>query len=175
VLFILCSALRLAKYNVESSAGVVHSTFRGLPTPASAGVLISFVLSYDLWMYFNAPDELFSKYNPVELSTLNFRTIPVLLNAMPKFFTAMPLVMLLLSFLMISAVPYLSFKGIRIERPAAMRVLVLVIILVILIVVFPQNVIFVIFSVYAASGLVMYIPYILHRRKEIPEEHHESC
>jgi CDP-diacylglycerol--serine O-phosphatidyltransferase len=150
VLFVLCSALRLAKFNVEAAKGVVHSTFRGLPTPASAGVIISFVLSWDLL-----------NENP-----LNFKTIPFLLRSMPKFFLAMPIVMIVLSFLMVSNVPYLSFKKSHVSKPAALRVLVLIIILAILVVVFPQNIFFIIFSVYAVSGLIMYIPKVLPFRKK---------
>ena len=48
VLFVLCSALRLARFNVLAQSGEVHKHFVGLPTPASAGVIISFVLSYEL-------------------------------------------------------------------------------------------------------------------------------
>lgn len=157
VLFVLCSALRLAKFNVEAANGVVHASFRGLPTPASAGVIISFVLSYDLWLSLNAPEELLKKY-PAELAALNFKTIPILLKAMPKFFTVMPVVMVVLSFLMVSNVPYISFKKIHVSKPVALRILVLIIILTILVVVFPQNIFFIIFCVYAGSGIVMLVP-----------------
>ncbi|MDR2481748.1 MAG: CDP-diacylglycerol--serine O-phosphatidyltransferase [Spirochaetaceae bacterium] len=165
VFFILCSSLRLAKFNVEAANGIVHSTFHGLPTPASAGVLISFVLSYELWSRWNAPDDLFQKYNPAELAVLNFKTIPILLNVMPKFFLAMPIVMIILSFLMVSNIPYLSFKNIHVSKSVAVRSFVLVIILALLLIVFPQNIFFVMFSVYAISGLVLYIPNLIRQIK----------
>jgi len=50
LVYVLGAALRLARYNVESertsSAGAVHVTrvFRGLPSPAAAGVIASMVL-----------------------------------------------------------------------------------------------------------------------------------
>jgi CDP-diacylglycerol--serine O-phosphatidyltransferase len=142
VLFVLCSALRLARFNVMAQRGVSNKNFMGLPTPASAGVLISFVLSYEL-------------LGPKEYA-LNVKTIPVLMNTMPVFFRAMPIVMILLSFLMVSNVPYLSFKRIALSRLRTIQLLVLSIVLVLLILVYPQNIIFIIFTVYALSGLVVY-------------------
>jgi CDP-diacylglycerol--serine O-phosphatidyltransferase len=161
VLFVLCSALRLARYNTLSKSGEIQKHFVGLPTPASAGVIISFVLSYEL-------------LGPAEYS-LNYKTIPVLMEIMPAFFRAMPIVIVLLSFLMVSNIPYLSFKNVKLTRVRTIELLVVVIVLIILIVVYPQNVIFIIFSVYAASGLLFYLPGIIlkrnsMRRAEKPEE-----
>jgi len=41
-LFVLCSALRLARFNVETK-GVEKTKFKGLPTPMAAAAVISFV------------------------------------------------------------------------------------------------------------------------------------
>jgi len=142
VLFVLCSALRLAKFNVQAQDGVVHASFHGLPTPASAGVLISFVLSYELFAGTG--------------QRLSFKTIPILMKSMPAFFDAMPIVMVVLSFLMVSNIPYISFKKVQLSKPAAFRLLVLIIFTVILILVFPQNIFFILYVVYALSGLIMY-------------------
>ena len=142
VLFVLCSALRLAKFNVQAKEGVIHNSFMGLPTPASAGLLISFVLSY----------ELLSDTG----QTLSFKTIPVLMNTMPAFFKAMPIVMVVLSFLMVSNIPYASFKKFKLSKPKVFQFLVLVIFVLFLVITFPQNVIFILFSLYALSGIIMY-------------------
>jgi CDP-diacylglycerol--serine O-phosphatidyltransferase len=152
VLFVLCSALRLARFNVLAQRGVVHKNFRGLPTPAAAGVLVSFVLSYEL-------------LDPTGYS-LNFKTIPILMGTIPKFFKAMPLVMIALSFLMVSNVSYLSFKKMELTRVKTMRLLVLLIVLAILIIVYPQNIFFIIFSIYALSGLFMYFSRFLLKKKK---------
>jgi CDP-diacylglycerol--serine O-phosphatidyltransferase len=141
ILFVLCSALRLAKFNVASQDGELRSSFSGLPTPASAGVIISFVLSYEI---FAAPSD----------RALSFKTIPILMKNMPLFFNAMPITMVALSLLMVSNVPYLSFKKIKFSKPKAFRFLVLLIILIWLTFTFPQNIIFTIFSLYALSGLI---------------------
>jgi len=157
VLFVLCSALRLARFNVLAQSGETSKNFIGLPTPASAGVIISFVLSYQL-------------LGPEEYS-LNFKTIPALMEHMPEFFEAMPIVIIVLSFLMVSNVPYMSFKRLKLSRIRTIQLFAVLIVLIILIVIFPQNTIFIIFSVYAASGLLIYIPrLLLKKRKDSPNE-----
>jgi CDP-diacylglycerol--serine O-phosphatidyltransferase len=139
ILFVLCSALRLAKFNVSAHGGTVCSSFIGLPTPASAGLLVSFVLSYEL----------------LDLGqSLSFKTIPILMKSMPLFFKIMPVVMVVLSLLMVSNIPYYSFKKMKLSRPKTFRLLVLVVLLLFLIIAFPQNVIFVLFSLYILSGLI---------------------
>jgi CDP-diacylglycerol--serine O-phosphatidyltransferase len=141
VLFVLCSGLRLAKFNVQLKDGIVHNSFMGLPTPASAGLLISFVLSYELFVA-----------DPGQ--SLTFKTIPVLMKSMPIFFKVMPIVMIILSWLMVSNVPYVSFKKIKLSKPKAFRLLLLILILILLIIAFPQNIIFILFSLYALSGII---------------------
>jgi CDP-diacylglycerol--serine O-phosphatidyltransferase len=141
ILFVLCSALRLAKFNVYAQDdSVVHNSFMGLPTPASAGLLLSFVLSY----------ELFADTG----QSLSFKTIPILMKSMPLFFKTMPVVMVILSLLMVSSVPYYSFKKMNLSKPKTFRLLVLVVLLLFLMIAFPQNIIFILFSLYVFSGLV---------------------
>jgi CDP-diacylglycerol--serine O-phosphatidyltransferase len=152
VLFVLCSALRLARFNALSQTGEVHKHFIGLPTPASAGVIISFVLSYQL-------------LGPEEYS-LNFKTIPALMELMPTFFNLMPVVIVVLSFLMVSNIPYMSFKKVKLTRVRTIQVFSLVIVLILLIVVYPQNIIFIIFFFFAASGLLFYVPRIILRKNK---------
>jgi CDP-diacylglycerol--serine O-phosphatidyltransferase len=156
ILFVLCSALRLARFNVLAQRDVPVKNFMGLPTPASAGVLVSFVLSYEL-------------LGPVEYA-LNFRSIEPLMKQMPLFFKAMPVTMVILSFLMVSNVPYYSFKHMKFSRPAAIRLLVLMIVLVLLIVVYPQNIFFIIFTVYALSGIIMLVCHLIlkEKRRRLP-------
>jgi len=163
ILFVLCSALRLARFNVLAQSGEIHKHFVGLPTPASAGVIISFVLSYELL----APEEY----------SLNFKTIPVLMELIPTFFKVMPIVIIILSFLMVSNIPYLSFKRVKLTKVRTIELFVVLIVLIILIVVYPQNIIFIIFSVYALSGLIFYVPRIILERKkrQYPERTEENA
>ena len=150
VLYALCAALRLARFNVLANTPEVHKHFVGLPTPASAGVIISFVLSYQLL----AKDD----------TSLNFNTIPIVMEHMPKFFTIMPIVIVALSFLMVSNIPYMSFKKLKLTKVKTIELMAVLIVVIILIIIFPQNIIFVIFTVYALSGLLFYLPGILLKR-----------
>ena len=154
VLFVLCSALRLARFNVAAhqatQSGKTNKHFIGLPTPASAGLLISFVLSYEL-------------LDP-EGNVFNSKTIPDLMNLMPFFYNMVPIALVVLSFLMVSNIPYTSFKKLKLTRVRTIELLTLLIVLIILILVFPQNVIFLIFSFYVLSGIVFYIPRLLINR-----------
>ena len=152
ILFVLCTALRLARFNVLAHSGEVHKHFVGLPTPASAGVILSFVLSYDLL----GPEEY----------VLTFKTIPILMTMMPTFFKVMPIVVVVLSFLMVSNIPYMSFKKIKLSRVGTIQLFSLLLVLVILVIVYPQNIFFIIFSVYAVSGLLTYFPGLFWKRKQ---------
>jgi len=162
VLYILCCALRLARFNVLAQSGEIQKHFVGLPTPASAGVIISFVLSYEL-------------LKPEEGLALNFKTIPRLMNLMPTFFKAMPIVIVVLSFLMVSNIPYMSFKNVKLSRVRTIELFALMIVLIILVVVYPQNIFFIIFTVYAVSGLLFYVPgIIINKRNEEKNNENED-
>jgi CDP-diacylglycerol--serine O-phosphatidyltransferase len=151
ILFVICSALRLARFNVLAQSGEIHKHFVGLPTPAAAGVITSFVLSFQ----FLANAE----------NLHGFKTIPVLIKYLPAFLKIMPVVMVILSFLMVSNIPYLSFKKIKFTRVTTIEFLVVVIVFIILIVVYPQNTTFLIFTAYAVSGMLFYVPRLFLKRK----------
>jgi len=79
-LFLVCAALRLARFNVETEEGEsFHEYFKGLPTPAAAGMIASLVILHN---------DLILKYNT--------EVIPFVL----------PLVALGLAALMISNIPF---------------------------------------------------------------------
>jgi len=151
VLFVLCSALRLARFNVLAQSGESYKHFVGLPTPASAGVILSFVLSYEI-------------LGPAGYG-VGSNTIPGVAALMPVIFRAMPVVTIILSFLMVSNVPYVSFKKTKLTRVRSIQLFCFFIVLAILLLVFPQNVIFIIFFGYAASGLLFYFPRLLWAKK----------
>jgi CDP-diacylglycerol--serine O-phosphatidyltransferase len=162
ILYVLCTALRLARFNALAQSGEMRKHFVGLPTPASAGVIISFVLSYQLLTS--------AEY------ALTFKTIPILMTMIPGFFEFMPIVIVVLSFLMVSNIPYMSFKRLKLTKVQTIELLAVVIVLIILIIAYPQNTIFIIFSAYAASGLLFYLPRIIlsKRRKKIKKQKAEE-
>lgn len=45
-LFVLCAILRLARFNVETDEDDTHEYFSGLPSPAAAGTIASFMIAF---------------------------------------------------------------------------------------------------------------------------------
>jgi len=60
MLFMVCAILRLARFNVQSTLDVKsHRMFRGLPSPAAAGCVASFVVfRFSFWDVFLVPETL---------------------------------------------------------------------------------------------------------------------
>lgn len=142
VLYVLAAALRLAKFNVKAEKGKTSNSFEGLPTPASAGLLISFVLSYELFTG----------------QSLAFKTMPFLMNStLPAFLQLMPVIMVLLTFLMVSNVPYAAFKNFKLSKPKAFQLLVILVFLLVILFAYPQNTFFILFGLYILSGILIYI------------------
>ncbi len=158
VFFVITSATRLAKFNVKAMEPAdktkTSDSFAGLPTPASAGVIASFVLSYEIF----------------DGTVLSFKTIPMLMRKMPFFFEVMPIVMVILSFLMVSNVPYSAFKKIKLSRPKSIQFFILVVVFLVAIFSFPQNMFFIIFFGYALSGIIVFIMRYYRARKNLKKE-----
>ena len=49
IFFAMAAVLRLARFNLKAKTGEPSTHFMGLPVPAAAGILASFVLSYELF------------------------------------------------------------------------------------------------------------------------------
>jgi CDP-diacylglycerol--serine O-phosphatidyltransferase len=128
VFFAMMAALRLARFNLRAQSGEPSTHFTGLPVPAAAGILASFVLSYELF-----GDE-----------TISVKTIPVLMKRM----------IIGLAFLMVSTVQYGNFKQMKLGRPKSVQNLAFLLVGILLVVTYPQNMIFIVFSLYVLSGLI---------------------
>lgn len=50
--FVCCTALRLARFNIEGRSSDVedHMTFRGLPSPGAAGAVVSLIMLHQHWL-----------------------------------------------------------------------------------------------------------------------------
>lgn len=144
IFYVVAVAIRLAKYNVKAldSAGDPETFFEGLPSPAAAGILASFVLSYELFQ---------------TGQQVTFKTIPLIEKQMPFFLKTIPVTMVLSSLLMLSGIRYAGFKRFKINRAQSVQFLALVVTAIFLILSYPQNTIFVIFLFYLISGLVGYM------------------
>jgi phosphatidylserine synthase len=113
-----------------------------LPTPAAAGILASFALSYEL---FESGQE------------VTVKTIPLIMEKMPFMFKCIPAVILVISLLMVSSVPYAAMKNMKMNKPKSFQLFTLLVIGIILIISYPQNTIFIIFLLYLLSGLTGYV------------------
>ena len=127
-LFVLCGALRLARYNIQ--IGIIDSkAFNGLPIPSAAAVVATTVLFFD--------------YAGVEGKFHD----PSMLVFIP-----------VLSVLMVSNIKYYSFKDLKLfARKPFMTFFLLVLILIILAAIPPQISIFVAVLGYVISGPIWWM------------------
>jgi CDP-diacylglycerol--serine O-phosphatidyltransferase len=139
-IFAACAALRLARFNVFTQKAGDGADFRGLPAPAAAGVLASWV--------FLVEDLSINEYIPLAI------TVAFAYG---------------LAFLMVSTVRYKSFKKLdgRLKRP--FRALVGAVLALFVAAAIPQVVAFLVMIAYAMSGPV-FILARLRRRKETPAQ-----
>jgi len=142
-IFSLCALVRLARYNVEHTAGEgtgsegkAVATFAGMPTPGAAGVLASLV---------------FLQQDAQRLVNYDFLLIPL------------PVLCVVLGFLMVSRVPYVHVgtRFLRVRRDFVY--LFVVIVLLVLLIRFPHEVAAVAFVAYGFTG-----PLLLLRRRHRP-------
>ena len=136
-LYVLCGALRLARYNLKSHfGGSSKDYFQGLPIPAAAGILVSFVLAYSMLE-----------------SESSMRGIKIVMERMPFVYGIVPFIMIALALLMVSSAPYAAFKG-GMLNPSSIKGILLITAVLSMVVAYPQDALFVFFSVYALSGVV---------------------
>lgn len=135
-MYVVCAALRLARFNIQT-ATMDKRRFTGLPVPGAAVVIAGSVLAYS---YF-------------ELD------LPRLLTAL-----ALPMTVALAG-LMISRIPYPSFKTIGLRRRAPVEILIAVLLALGFMIAMPQLSFFLVATGYMLSGpLLMLRGEHLHRR-----------
>jgi len=122
-LFVVCGALRLARFNVQITT-IESKRFNGLPVPAAAALICSTVL---MFFYIGRGEEM-----------VRHVTVLVLVYA--------------LAFLMISNVHYYSFKELNLSQRTPFRLLVGVIFLLIVVAANPPIMLFLLTFGYVASG-----------------------
>lgn len=124
-MYVICGALRLARFNVQKDT-VEAKYFKGLPIPAAASLVASIVL-------FSASMGGFAGSRHFLLIVLIY----------------------VLSFLMVSTVDYFSFKELDLKRRKPFNFLVSIILLCLVIAYKPRIMLFLILATYVASGPVM--------------------
>jgi CDP-diacylglycerol---serine O-phosphatidyltransferase len=125
-LFVVCAALRLARFNVQT-ASLDKRRFVGLPVPGAAAMIAGLALAYS---YFD-------------------------LSSPRALCTAMVPITLALGGLMISRVPYPSFKGIDFRKRAPLELMIGVLMVAALLFAMPQVTAFALATCYVLSGPVL--------------------
>jgi CDP-diacylglycerol--serine O-phosphatidyltransferase len=152
-LFVLCSALRLARFNVQANPVPKNpgrpgrKYFVGLPTPACAGMVASVVYAADC----------------VPLTWWPFGAAWIALLG-------------LLSFLLVSTWRYRSFKDLNLARPRSTLTVIMLGSLIYLIWNYSQPVLLGMAVMYVGSGIVIRIGGVLRRlmKKNPPPQPHEQ-
>lgn len=135
--FVICGALRLARFNVQAN-GVQKYTFTGLPIPAAASVVVSAVILLER-LYADLPGSVDTDH-------------PLILA----------LAVYTLALLMVSNCKYRSFKRVRWQRRWPLPLLGLSLLLYAVLAYGPEAVMFALFLAYALSGP---IEALIRRRK----------
>ncbi len=135
VVFVICAALRLARYNVETD-GVPHTHLVGLPTPGAAGFIVANILFFT--GFFSTPEKgilRIGQYSPIFLSLF-------------------PFVLLVAAVLMVSRIKFIHFGNIITERMHRFSFLVMSVFFILIIVWRPIEVFFFGIWIYLLWGLV---------------------
>ena len=144
-LFVVCGALRLARFNVQSSSGEVKY-FKGLPIPAAASMIALTILLY---------------HRLIETGWVKDIVILVMIY--------------ILAFLMVSTIRYLSFKELNLAKRKPFSIFIFVVLSMIVIVMEPTIVLFSFVLLYVFSGPVNILmtwhkKKALKRLEPVPEE-----
>jgi len=137
-LFVVCGALRLARFNIQVNT-VESRYFSGLPTPAAAGLIATAVLVF---------------YELGDTGTSQHITALI--------------VTYLLAVLMVSTIKYYGFKDVELFRRQPFRWLVIAILLIIAIAYHPEYTLFGLFFAYFLSGPILTLVLFYRRRSPKP-------
>ena len=126
-MFVICAALRLARFNVQTGS-TDKRRFVGLPVPGAAAMIAGCVLAYS-YFEFESPHALVTVMAPLTVA---------------------------LACLMISRVPYPSFKTINLDQRARVELVAVMLLVLAFLFAMPQFTFFMLATAYVASG-----PYLL--------------
>jgi CDP-diacylglycerol--serine O-phosphatidyltransferase len=132
-MFVVCGALRLARFNIQTET-VDKSRFVGLPIPGAAAMIAGMALAYS-YFEFASPRMLTTAMAPITLA---------------------------LGLLMISRVPYPSFKTINLHKRAPIELTIGVLMVAAMLFAMPQLTAFLLASAFVLSG-----PFLMIRGEEM--------
>lgn len=141
-LFVACGAMRLARFNTQASdTGLKH--FVGLPIPAAAGLIVTTVI-FD--------------HHILQMGR-GVRPVVILLMTY------------VLAYLMVSTIPHRSFKETHLAERKPLSSLIGAVLILIIVVAEPQIMLFVMFLLYASSGvaerLFAFVLQVMHKKSEV--------
>ncbi|WP_424245684.1 CDP-diacylglycerol--serine O-phosphatidyltransferase [Elusimicrobium posterum] len=137
--YMLCGGLRLAKFNTMAKAGTGSKKyFSGLPTPAAAAILAAFAISYSIFIDVNVSGQ----------------NIIYLEHILPFIYNSTAFIVVFLGLLMVSKIPYAAFKDKKERRRRGIPFMLLIAVIIFLLIKYPQNVVFIVFSLYVIVGLL---------------------
>jgi CDP-diacylglycerol--serine O-phosphatidyltransferase len=132
-LYVICGALRLARFNIQKN-NLESDHFKGLPIPGAAIFIATFVL------FIHSLDGLTENKHIIIIST---------------FYS--------LSFLMVSTIDYLSFKELELFKKKPFNVLVATILLFVVVAYKPALMLFFFSTLYVISGPLIMFYHLIHR------------
>ncbi len=142
-LFVVCGAMRLARFNVRTAVSD-NRYFLGLPIPAAAGLIVTTVI-FDHHIL-----EMGKEVRPIVVLVMTY----------------------LLAYLMVSTIKYRSFKDVHLGERKPLSALVAAVLLLIVIVAQPQIMLFVLCVLYASSGpaerLFVYVRRLVKKKAHEP-------
>jgi CDP-diacylglycerol--serine O-phosphatidyltransferase len=152
-LFVMCAALRLARFNIETDAAEEsHWYFKGLPSPAAAGFIAALAVNI----------------SAVRMPVVAPHEFPRIANAlsmiMDGFLAAVPYVALALALLMISRIRYVHVLNKMLRGQEPLDYLVKLILLAILAVLTWPFSLPLLIGGYVFSGLVLWIEEMIFRK-----------
>lgn len=147
-LFLVCAALRLARFNVETGEDdSAHEYFKGLPTPAAAGMIASLIILHN---------DLVLKWNTDVIRFL------------------LPLVTLGLAALMISNIPFAHVVTQMFKNPRPMHYLSRLIFLAVFLGLTKEYSLSILFGLYCISGLVATVRLPARERQALVADEEED-
>jgi len=152
LIYVICVALRLARFNVNSEGEPSwrDNFFEGVPSPAG-GVLVLMPLIYH--------------YSEIKIFNLNYQIVA-------------PVLFVLISILLISKIPTYSFKRIAVPRTASVFLLFVIILYFGLLLIFPFNTLIISGAIYLLMIPISTIHYLtINKNTKVNNEdidHHED-
>ena len=155
-IYVACGALRLARFNVQSSLGAASGDFTGLPIPMAAGAILSWVV---LGIHFK------TEYPNTEISWL--QNIIWFFNHESLSLIVLAVLIFMVGIFMVSNFKFRSHKTLISNKEKPFRILVYIILLGAMAMINPEVAAFIIFWGYLVWGLS---DYLLGWKKATEEE-----